>query len=224
MSLVPVPSEQQQPETTCANCDAPLVADQRYCLSCGRPVSPVRLAFLDALTPAAPPPGPAGTVPAAWAPGGFELTPSGYVPVQQQGAAGWLRRNAGLLGLLAVLALFLLAGLLVGHWVSESKTPANQTVKIEGLGGLAAGAAAGGTSTDTASGSGGAAATPAPKASSAENKKDEEIGKHETAKEKAPPPKPKAVGKAKINKLTQSHGKKHQEEINALGAQPIETG
>jgi hypothetical protein len=223
MSLVPVPSE-QQPETTCANCDAPLVADQRYCLSCGRPVSPVRLAFLDALTPATPPPGPAGTALAAWAPGGFELTASGYVPVQQQGAAGWLRRNAGLLGLLAVLALFLLAGLLVGHWVSESKTPANQTVKIEGLGGLAAGAAAGGTSTGAASGSGGEAATPAPKASAAENKKDEEIGKHETAKEKAPPPKPKAVSKAKINKLTQTHGKKHQEEINALGAQPIETG
>ncbi len=40
MSLVPVPSAEQQPETTCASCNAPLVADQRYCLSCGKPVSP----------------------------------------------------------------------------------------------------------------------------------------------------------------------------------------
>ncbi len=32
------------------------------------------------------------------------------------------------------------------------------------------------------------------------------------------------MSKAKINKLTQSTGKKHQEEINALGAEPIETG
>jgi hypothetical protein len=222
MSLVPVPSEQQQAETTCANCDAPLLADQRYCLSCGRPVSPVRLAFLDALAPAAPPPGPAGTMPAAWSSGGFELTPSGYVPVQQQGAAGWLRRNAGLLGLLAVLGLFLLAGLLVGHWVSESKTPANQTVKIEGLGGLAAGAAAG-TSTGASSASGESAASAA-KASPAQSKKDEETGKHETAKEKAPPPAPKPVSKDKISNLTKSHGKKHQEEINALGTTPIETG
>jgi len=223
MSLVPVPSEEQQPETRCSNCDAPLVADQRYCLSCGRPVSPVRLAFLDVLTPASPPPPPAGALPAAWASGGFELTPSGYVPVQQQGAAGWLRRNSGLLSLLIVLALFLLAGLLVGHWVSQSKTPANQTVKIEGLSGL--GAAGAGASTNAASStpSSGSSA-PAGKASAAENKKDEEIGKHETAKEKAPPPAPKAVSKAKVQKLTHSTGKKHQEEIDALGAQPIETG
>jgi hypothetical protein len=222
MSLVPVPSEQQQPETTCANCDAPLVADQRYCLSCGRPVSPVRLAFLDVLTPAASP-APAGTMPATVAPGGYELTPSGYVPIQQQGAAGWLRRNSGLLGLLIVLALFLLAGLLVGHWVSQSKTPANQTVRIVGLSGLGAtgaGASTGASSSTPSSQS----SAPAAKASAAENKKDEEIGKHETAKEKAPPPAPKTVSKAKVQKLTQSTGKKHQEEINALGAQPIETG
>jgi hypothetical protein len=223
MSLVPVPSEQRQPETTCANCDAPLVADQRYCLSCGRPVSPVRLAFLDVLAPAAPPPPPAGTLPAAWAPGGFELTPTGYVPVQQQGAAGWLRRNSGLLGLLIVLALFLLAGLLVGHWVSQSKTPANQTVKIEGLSGLGAVGAGTGTGASSSTPASGSSA-PAAKASAAASKKEEEVGKHETAKEKAPPAAPKAVSKAKVQKLTQSTGKKHQEEINALGAQPIETG
>jgi hypothetical protein len=224
MSLVPVPSAEQQPETTCASCNAPLVADQRYCLSCGKPVSPVRLAFLDALSPAAPTPPPAGTLPAAWSPGGYELTPTGYVPIQEQGAAGWLRRNTGLIALLAVLVLCLLTGLLVGHWVSQSKTPANQTVKIEGLAGLGA-VGAGGASTGAAATTPSAASsTPAAsKSSASENKKDEEAGKHETAKEKAPPAAPKAVSKAKINKLTQSTGKKHQEEINALGAEPIET-
>ena len=136
MSLVPVPSEQQQPETTCANCDAPLLADQRYCLSCGQ----TGLAGAPRLPGRAPA---RGAAPGRPEPSGrlgtrrVRADALGYAPVQQQGAAGWLRRNAGLLGLLAVLALFLLAGLLVGHWVSESKTPANQTVKIEGLGGLA---------------------------------------------------------------------------------------
>jgi hypothetical protein len=224
MSLVPVPSEQSQQPDTCANCNAPLVADQRYCLSCGNPVSPVRLAFLDALGPGGSPPAPAGALPAAWAPGGYELTPSGYVPIQEQGAAGWLRRNSGLIGLLAVLVLCLLTGLLVGHWVSQSKTPANQTIKVEGLGALGAGAAVAGASKESTSTSASGSSTPAAsKGSASENKKDEEAGKHETAKEKAPPAKPKAVSKAKINKLTQSTGKKHQEEINALGAEPIET-
>ncbi len=224
MSLVPVPTEQPQQPDTCANCNAPLVADQRYCLSCGKPVSPVRLAFLDALGPAGSPPPPAGALTAAWSPGGYELTPSGYVPIQEQGAAGWLRRNSGLIGLLAVLVLCLLTGLLVGHWVSQSKTPANQTIKVEGLGALGAGAAVAGATRESASTSASGSSTrAASKSSASENKKDEEAGKHETAKEKAPPAKPKAVSKAKINKLTQSTGKKHQEEINALGAEPIET-
>ena len=66
MSLAPVPSD--QPDATCANCGAALVADQRYCLSCGQPVVAVRLAFLDVLAPAAP--APTGSAPAAWAPPG----------------------------------------------------------------------------------------------------------------------------------------------------------
>ena len=224
MSLVPVPSEEQPSEARCANCNAPLVSDQRYCLSCGKPVSPVRLAFLDALAPAPPAP-PAGTLAAAaWSPAGYELTPSGYVPIQEQGASGWVRRNTGLIALAAVLVLCLLTGLLIGHWVSQSKTPANQTVKIEGLAGLGA-VGAGGSSAAASTTPSGESATPAAsKASASENKKDEEVGKHETAKEKAPPPAPKQVSRQTVNKLTQSHGKKHQEEINALGAEPIETG
>ena len=221
MSLSPVPSE--QPDATCANCGAQLVADQRYCLSCGQPVSPVRLAFLDVLAPPSPAP-PAGTAPAAWAPPGtIEVGPGGYVAVQSQGGANaWLRRNSGLLGLVAILGLFLLAGLLIGHWVSQTKTPGNTTIKVEGLGGLSAGVAAAGTnpgSSEPAAAEAGASNT-----SAKQEAKEAAEGAHETAKEKAPPPAPKKVTKDKIDKLTQSKGKKHQEEINALGAEPIETG
>lgn len=221
MSLSPVPAE--QPDATCANCGAQLVADQRYCLSCGQPVSPVRLAFLDVLAPPSPAP-PAGAAPAAWAPPGtIEVSPANYVAVQSQGGANaWLRRNSGLLGLIAILGLFLLAGLLIGHWVSASKTPANTTIKVEGLGALSAGGAAAGTSTGGSET--GAAETGALKTSAKQEAKEAAEGAHETAKEKAPPPAPKKVTKGKITKLTQSKGKKHQEEINALGAEPIETG
>ena len=212
-----MPSE--QPDATCANCGAHLVADQRYCLSCGQPVSPVRLAFLDVLAPAAPTP-PAGTAPAAWAPPGtIEVTPANYVAVQSQsGANAWLRRNSGLLGLVAVLGLFLLAGLLVGHWVSASKAPANTTIKVEGLGGLAAA----GTGTSAPGSSETPAETGASKTSSKQEAKEAAEGAHETAKEKAPPPAPKKVSKSAVTKLSHTTGKKHQEEINKLGAEPIE--
>jgi hypothetical protein len=224
MSLSPVPSE--QPDATCANCGAQVVADQRYCLSCGQPVSPVRLAFLDVLSPASP--AATGTAPAAWgAPATIEAAPGSWVAVQpQQGANAWLRRNSGLLGLIAILGLFLLAGLFVGHWVSQSKTPANTTLKIEGLGSLGAAAGSGGASTTgapsetTTSGSGSSSST---KSSGAQEAKEKAEGEHETAKEKAPPPKPKKVT-SQVNKLSKTHGKKHQEEINALGTTPIEPG
>lgn len=66
-SLAPVPSE----SSTCTNCSAPLVADQRYCLSCGQPCSPVRLAFLDVLQSERQPQlgaGAAGSAPVAYTP------------------------------------------------------------------------------------------------------------------------------------------------------------
>jgi hypothetical protein len=208
VSLVPVPSA-EQPEASCANCSAPLLADQRYCLSCGQPVTPVRLAFLDALTPA---------------PSTIEIGPAGYIPVEsRQGPSAWLRRNSGLMGLLTVLVLCLLAGLLVGHWVSQSKAPANQTIKVEGLAGLAGAGAA--SSAGVAAATTPASTTPAAAAKSTAGKEAAEAaeGTHETAAEKAPPKKPVAVAPTKIQKLTNSTGKKHQEEINALGATPIET-
>ncbi|MGO9487904.1 MAG: hypothetical protein ACLQBB_02610 [Solirubrobacteraceae bacterium] len=217
MSLAPVPSE--QPSASCADCGAPLVADQRYCLSCGKPCSPVRLAFLDVLAPAAAPAAP------GWAPAGMiETSSAGYIPVQtQQGASGWLRRNSGLLALMTVLLMCLLVGLLVGHWVSQSKAPGTQTVKIEGLAGLAG--LAGSTSGTASSGSAGASTSSAaaPAAKSPAKQEAAEVAEAKKV-EKTPPPAPKKLAPAKLQKLNQSTGKKHEEEINSLGAQPIETG
>jgi hypothetical protein len=211
VSLVPVPSEHAA--ATCANCGAALVADQRYCLSCGHPASPVRLAFLDALHG-----GPAG--------GGQAIEPStmGFIPAgESRGANGWLRRNSGLLVLLAVLVLCLIAGLLVGHWASQggTKVPAKQVVEVKGLSGLAAAPAAASTTPTSTTGT---PAVESPKTSAKEEAAAAKERAKETKAEKAPPPKPVKVAPEKIKKLSTSSGKQHQEEINALGAQPIETG
>jgi hypothetical protein len=212
VSLVPVPSEQAG--QTCAHCGAALVADQRYCLSCGQPASPVRLAFLDVLhnDPAT-----------GLAQPTVELAPAGYAPPGEvPGVGGWLRRNSGLLSLLAVLVLCLIAGLLVGHWASQGgKTPAKQVVEVKGLSGLAAPAAAATTPVSTTGGE--ATETPS-KATAKEEAEAKKAEAKETRAEKAPPPAPKKVAPAKIKKLTNSSGAQHQKEINELGAQPIETG
>lgn len=212
MSLVPVPSEQSG--ATCAHCGAALVADQRYCLSCGQPASPVRLAFLDVLQ---------NDPHAAVVQPTLELTPAGYAPPGEgHGANGWLRRNSGLMSLLAVLVLCLIAGLLVGHWASQgNKTPSKQVVEVKGLSGLAAAPAAAATTTTPAAGEATETPTKATAKEEAEAKKSEA---KETKAEKAPPPAPKKVAPAKIKKLTNSSGAQHQKEINELGAQPIETG
>jgi hypothetical protein len=218
MSLVPVPSEQDG--ATCANCGAALVADQRYCLSCGHPASPVRLAFLDVLQAEQPRPA------QPWlAQDAIAMTSAGYAPVlQQQGANGWLRRNSGLMGLLTVLLMCLVVGLLVGHWVTQSnKAPGPQIVKVEGLSGLGAAAAAPTTGASTTP----APTTSTPAASKSTAKEEAETAKEaakETKVEKAPPKAPVKVAPSKLEKLSNSSGKKHQEEINSLGAQPIETG
>jgi hypothetical protein len=212
VSLLPVPSEQSP--STCANCGAALVADQRYCLSCGQPVAPVRLAFLDVLQ--GQPGAPGGAQPVVG------VSPAGYVPLgDSRGANGWLRRNTGLLALLGVLVLCLIAGLLVGHWVSQSnKAPAKQVVEVKGLSGLAAAPAAAATTPASTT----ATTPPEQKESAAAKAAAAKAEAKETKAEKAPPAKPKKVAPAKIKKLTESSGKKHQEEINSLGAEPIETG
>jgi hypothetical protein len=176
----------------------------------------VRLAFLDVLQER--PRGAAGAPPGWATPDTIELGPSGYVPVYEQGANGWLRRNSGLLGLFAVLLMCLLVGLLVGHWATQSnRAPGRQVVEIKGLAGVPA----------AASPASGAAPTETPAASRSSAKEEAEESKEaakETKAEKAPPPKPVKVTPTKLKKLTKTTGKQHQEEINALGAQPIETG
>ena len=141
-----------------------------------------------------------------------------------RGANGWLRRNSGLLGLLAVLVLCLIAGPArrpLGQ--PGSKTPAKQVVEVEGPV---------------------AASRPRRRrrrrrrrprrrrrrrdrrprrrakaeAEASEGRSEGNQGRKGAAAEA------RKVAPAKIKKLTSSSGKKHQEEINALGAQPIETG
>ena len=213
VSLMAVPSEHDA--STCANCGAELVADQRYCLACGHPVSPVRLAFLDVLTEER-------ALPARGllAPGTIEMAPYAYGPVPQPGLGGWLRRNTGLLSLLAVLVLCLIAGLLVGHWVTQSGKQAplgTQTVKIEGPSAAGLGSTASSSTTPSAGSAKGAAAS---KGSAKEEEAEE--AKEAARAEKAPAAKPVKVTSTQAKKLSSSHGKKHQEEINALGNAPIE--
>ena len=216
VSLMPVPAEPAG--ATCANCGAALAADQRYCLECGQPASPVRLAFLDVLQSEQNQPGIGrGTI---------EMTPAGYVSVdRQQGVNAWLRRNSGLLGLFAVLLMCLIVGLLVGHWASQGGTPSKSVVEVKGLSAAPAAAA-----TTTPSGTSGTA--PAVSAESkakakakakAEAAEAKEAAK-ETKAEKAPPPAPVKVTPTKIKKLSTSTGKQHVKEVNELGDQPIETG
>jgi hypothetical protein len=217
-----VPSEQAD-GASCPNCSATLAPDQRYCLTCGQPVSPVRLAFLDVLQAERPPYGNGHSSPG--------VLPPGYAPViEQLGTPGPLRRYAGLFGLLSVLLLAIVVGLLVGHWVTQSKAPSQQVLKVEGLGGAPAaasatplatpGASTAPTGTTPASGSsttGAAASKPSAKTEAAEVKEAKAI-------EKKPPPKPVKASAPKLKKLGSTTGKKHEQEINSLGAQPIETG
>jgi hypothetical protein len=216
VSLVPVPSEQSS--ATCTNCGAELAADQRYCLACGQPASPVRLAFLDVLQGERSQ-SPASSADAWGGQGTIEMSPAGYAPiVEQQGVNGWLRRNSGLLGLFAVLLMCLIAGLLVGHWVSQgNKAPSKQVVEVKGLSAAPAAAAASTTPATTTP----ATTTPASKS----NTKAEAAEAKQEAKEvKVEKTKPVKVTATKLKKLGSSTGKQHTEEINALGAAPIETG
>jgi hypothetical protein len=217
VSLAPVPSEQPTAAPSCANCSAPLAPDQHYCLACGQPASPVRLAFLDVLQADAQSYGVAQTPVGA--------LPPGYASVIEptSGAPWTLRRYSGLFGLLSVLLLAIVAGLLVGHWVTQSSAPSRQVVRVEGLGALAAApAAASTTPTSTA------ATTPTSTTSAKSSKSPAKTEAHEAqeakAIEKAPPAKAVQVTPTKLKKLGSSTGKKHEEEVNSLGARPIETG
>ncbi len=217
MSLAPVPSEQSGTGASCANCSAPLAPDQRYCLACGQPVSPVRLAFLDVLQAEAQPYG-AGQHPAG-------SLPPGYASVIEpaSGPYAWMRRYSGLFGLLSVLLMSIIVGLLVGHWVTQSKAPSQQVLKVEGLPSAAATPLASAAS-PTATGTAAATATPKPASSKESAKTEAAEAKEAKSIEKAPTQKAVTETPAKLQKLGNTHGRKHEEEINKLGNQPIETG
>ncbi len=211
-SLAPVPSESQ----TCANCSAPLVADQRYCLSCGHPVSPVRLAFLDVLESERQPQ-------QLGAGGATNAMPVAFTPyIEPAAGPAWLRRYTPLFAVLSVLLLALIAGLLVGHWVTQSKAPATASViKVEGLGGLATGgSAAAPTSTTPATGTSKSSTS----AKSEEEKEEAEAKKEEKEEEKKPAkaPEAKKVSSSTLGKLEKSTGKAHEKELSKLSTAPIE--
>jgi hypothetical protein len=211
-NLAPVPSE----SSTCPNCSAPLVADQRYCLSCGQPTSPVRLAFLDVLETEHKPQG---------ATGGMTTTPVPYASyVEPATGPLWLRRYAPLFGVLSVLLLAMIIGLLVGHWVTQSKTSsAPQVIKVEGLGALGAATTAP-TSTSATSTTPATGAKSATSAKSEEEKEEAEAKAEEKAEEKTPAkaPEAKKVSSSTITKLEKSHGKTHEKELSELSTAPIE--
>jgi hypothetical protein len=217
VNVVPIHTSPEGEAAKCPNCGAAIAADQRYCLTCGQPCSPVRLAFLDVLQAESE----------LRAPVSIAAPVSGYLPPlpQDDGAIGRLRRYSGLFGLIAVLLMCGLIGLLVGHWLAPSKAPAAQVVKIEG-GALPAAAAATSPAVTTPS------STPAPASKAAASKTPAATEAQEVKEVKeaeSPKAKPKAPVKtssSSLKKLSSSKGKAHQQEIEKLtaGGKPIETG
>lgn len=211
VSLAPVPAEEER--ASCPNCSAPLAADQRYCLACGQPVSPVRHAFLDVLQ---------SEQPAVYGQSYAGTLAAGYPPAEGPAprAYAWLRRYSGVLALLSVLLMSIIVGLLVGHWITQSRAPAEQVVKVEGLPSTApaaAGAAASPTTTAPA------ASVPATTKASPAKAEASEV-KEAKAIEKKALPKPVKVSPTTLQKLSHTTGKKHEEEVAKLGSGPIETG
>lgn len=211
-----VPIQSQVPESgeaKCSSCGAAIVADQRYCLTCGQPCSPVRLPFLDILQAESDARAQQTTVLPA---------PVGYLPaVEPDGAIGWLRRYSGLLALVGVLLVTGLIGLLIGHWTKSSAPSGPQIVKIEGAG-LPLAAAGSSTSATTPSSSTSSSASKQAPASETQEKK--EVKETEASTVKAPPP--VKTSSASLKKLSKTTGKAHQKEIESLtaGGKPIETG
>ena len=200
-NLAPVPDE----STTCANCNAPLVRDQRYCLSCGQPCSPVRLPFLDVLSSEQTQLSPAPMA-----------APVAYTPyIEPSAGPAWLRRYAPLFAVASVLLLAMVIGLLVGHWVTQGKPSSGpQVIKVEGL------SAAAGTAATPTTATSAPAASKSSSSASKEEQQEEAEAKSEEAKKVAPPP-PVKVSSTTINKLEKSTGKQHQEELNKIGTAPI---
>jgi uncharacterized protein (DUF4415 family) len=214
MNVVPIQAPPQDTQTKCQSCGATVLADQRYCLTCGKPCSPVRLAFLDVLQAESQSRSATATI---------VPPPAGYLPTLpgDGGAIGRLRHYSGLFGLLAVLLTTGMIGLLVGHWLAPTKAAGPQVVKIEG-GVLPTAAAVSPAATAAAS-----SPSAKPDATSSDATEAQEI--KEVKEAESPKVKPKApikTSSSSLQKLAKSKGKKYQQEINKLvkGDQPIETG
>lgn len=240
MDVIPLPTSTEGVPTlppaapaACAGCGAPLAPDQRYCLACGRPASPVRLAFLDVLQTDGQ--HTAGTTilgaPAA----------AGYQPPPDPpGTLGALRRYSGLFGLLGVLLASLLIGLLVGHWLTGSAPTGKQVYEVKLNTPLAAAAAAtpSNGAASTSSDSSGSSSSSSHHASSAsspshsaakseggvsESSAEEAEAAKEVKSTKALPAAHK-TSSAALKKLENTTGKQHAKEVKAaLGNGPIET-
>jgi hypothetical protein len=222
-NLAPVPAPEGS-ASTCANCGAPLATDQRYCLSCGQPCSPTRLAFLDVLDSEHRSQeqigvGAAGAIPVA------------YAPYVEPAGPPWLRRYAPIFGVASVLLLALLAGLLLGHWASQGKSVASgpQVIKVEGLSASApvstgASTTPAPTSTGSSSTSSTGAAKSATSTKSEEAKEEAEAKAEEQAEAKAPAKAPpaKPLDSKSAQKLEKSTGKKKEAELNKITTAPIE--
>jgi hypothetical protein len=215
VNVFPIQPQPESEAAKCPNCGAAVAADQRYCLTCGQPCTPVRLPFLDVLqaeselrvaTAIAPP-------------------PLGLAPLpQDDGAIGWLRRYSGLFGLIAVLLICGLIGLLVGHWLAPSKASGPSVIKIEGTLPAAATSAPTTTSAPSTTPTSQTKAATGKAAPATEAQEVKEVKEAETPKAK---PKPASKpSTATLNKLSSSKGKTHQKEIEKLteGDKPIETG
>jgi predicted lipid-binding transport protein (Tim44 family) len=235
MDVIPLPtSTEGAPPAACAGCGAPLAPDQRYCLACGRPASPVRLAFLDVLQTDGQQT--AGTT-ILGAPSAAGYQP----PADPPGTLGALRRYSGLFGLLGVLLASLLIGLLVGHWLTGSAPTGKQVYEVKLNTPLAAAAAAtpsGSSGTSTGSGSGGSSSSSSHHASSGSSQSHSaaksEGGVSESSAEEAEAAKEVKSAKAlpaahktssaTLQKLEHTTGKQHAKEVKAaLGNGPIET-
>ncbi len=239
MDVIQLPtSTENTPGATCAGCGAPLAADQRYCLACGRPCSPVRLAFLDVLQTAPQ----TATMPILGAPQVTGHAP----PADPPGLVGTLRRWSGVFGLLGVLLAALLIGLVVGHWLTGgSSNPGKQVFEVKGLSALAAAAPAasspGSASGSNGSGSGpssnhngatgsssshthsGGAANSESEGEPSESAAEEKQAAKEAQKAK-PLPAAHKTSSAALKKLEHTTGKQHAKEVKAaLGNEPIET-
>ena len=128
-----------------------------------------------------------------------------------------MRRYAPLFGVVSVLLLAMIVGLLVGHWVTQSKSPSGpQVFKVEGLGGAGAAAA---STTPTTSGAKSASASKAATSSKSEEEKEKAEAKREEKEEETKPakaPAAKPLSEAAATKQEKSIGKTHEEELNKL--------